>query len=64
MLKRSGGTSRDKSVGFSSSFPKLDGDVMPPAKRQLLPTIAIGSEMDFWRDMAPAGGRVGSRTKK
>jgi hypothetical protein len=47
MLNLSEGTSRVKSVGLARSCHKRDGDVTPPAKRQLVPTTAIGSEMGF-----------------
>ena len=36
-----------RSVGVARSCHKLDGDVTPPAKRQLDPTTATGSETGF-----------------
>ena len=47
MLNRSAGTSLVRSVGVARSCHKLDGDVTPPAKRQLDPTTATGSETGF-----------------
>jgi hypothetical protein len=43
MLKRLLGISCKTSRGFSRRSQSLEGDVAPPGKRQLLPTIAIGS---------------------
>ena len=47
MLNRSAGTSLVRSVGVVRSCHKLDSDVTPPAKRQLEPTTATGSETGF-----------------
>lgn len=51
MLNRSAGTSCVKSTGSLSSSHSRDGLVTPPANRQLLPTIAIGSEAGILYDI-------------
>lgn len=53
MLNRSEGTSWVKSLGFWRSCHKRDGVVTPPAKRQLTPTTAMGSDMGFGYGMMP-----------
>src|SRR4030081_3035754 len=50
MLNRFSGILRVRSGGFTRSCHSLDGVVAPPAKRQLLPTMAMGSEMGFLYD--------------
>lgn len=58
MLNLSAGTSRVRSVGLERSCHKREGVVAPPAKRQPVPTTAIGSDVGVLYDMMEANARV------
>lgn len=57
MLNRSSGISLVKSIGLVRTCHSFEGVVAPPAKRQLAPTTAIGSETGLLYDMILSDAR-------